>query len=165
MERRNTPRQGASPKRGAVSDARAANGETMTYSLHTVRHAKRADWDAEMIYRSYTPRYGDEILETVQVPVKIEFISSYRSHFDYSYYDPAKKEEHRFTVQFTPEPYREGVWNYPDEESFNAGYNKVNHMWGLGEPVPQNVFDTFSLMFPDVKWINGYSTPSPQVSA
>ncbi len=137
----------------------------MTYSLHTAKHVKRAEWDTEIIYIDYSPRYGDEILSTVQVPVKIEFISSYRHHLDYSYYDPATKEEHRFTAQFTPEPWREGIWNYPNEETFNASHNKINCVWGLGgEAVPENVFQTFQLMHPDCVLRNGYEHPAPEPS-
>lgn len=128
----------------------------MPYSLHTAIHRARADYESDITYISYSPRYGDEIISTVEVPVKIEFISSYKSHLDYSYYDPATREDHRFTAQFSPEKWQEGRWNYPDEATFNRQHNHVNHIWGLGgEKIPDNVFETFCLMNPDNQLVNG----------
>ena len=126
------------------------------HSLHTAKHHARTEWDSEIIYTSYSPRYGDEIISTIEVPVKIEFISSYKSHIDYSYYDPATCEEHRFTAQFTTEKWEEGRCNYPSEEEFQRWHNHVNHVWGLGgEKIPQNVLDTFCIMHPGIEFING----------
>jgi hypothetical protein len=103
-------------------------------------------------YITYEPKYyhGEppKILETYEVPYKVQFISNFMGESHYNVYPG----DYRIRIQHTEAEYEGGHWNYTKEDFEREVNGALNIVHRMGcEPVDEDIFEVVKILYPYVK--------------